>query len=563
MSYSNEEILEALESSPIAGGMEYSESDGKLDPSEADIEVSTVDDLLDALDGPDDVIAIANDAELDLTGQEMLDVGSKTLVSYRGWNGQEGALLYTDSRGYYGTRPYTLFYSFDNPRVTGLRIRGARYDESFTMWDYDDNLARAIMLRGPGGEIDNCEFYGWTWNAVHLKGEGEDTVTNAEVHHNHIHKSYQIGYGYGVDIWRGFGDIHHNYFEETRHSIVGFGWWNSGYIIENNVFGPRQYSHTVDMHSLEENDATGRAGDNQDDPNYDLRAGGEMQINNNTFTMDESVTGGGLNAIAIRGVPQEGVWIENNRFAHPERPPFNSGNTQEGFAWRQVNLNLSGWADIPQDDEGYTLNWNDSGNQFDVPDTPWEPGIGAPIDLTDPETTETDGSVITIDGQGSTAYYTFTVAGDVEASTEFDGTINSYDEITTYDEFDTIVAGRTTNEPDSFAIEGDVMSYSASSPAQVLIDGDGVDPNGFGETVISIVARGTTAQYEFEFVGNVEESTDYGGTINSETEIGDAMVTGQTTSAPDSFVFSGEITDFSADIPVDVSLNGQGTGVWM
>jgi hypothetical protein len=563
MSYSNEEILEALESSSIAGGTEYSEFDGKLDPSEADIEVSTVDGLLDALDGPDDVIAIANDAELDLTGQEMLDLGSKTLVSYRGWNGQEGALLYTDSRGYYGTRPYTLFYSFDSPRVTGLRIRGARHDESFTMWDYDDNLARAIMLRGPGGEIDNCEFYGWTWNAVHLKGEGEDTVTNAEVHHNHIHKSYQIGYGYGVDVWRGFGDIHHNYFEETRHSIVGFGWWNSGYIIENNVFGPRQYSHTVDMHSLEENDATGRAGDNQDDPNYDLRAGGEMQINNNTFTMDESVTGGGLNAIAIRGVPWEGVWIENNRFAHPERPPFNSGNTQEGFAWRQVNLNLSGWGDIPQDDEGYTLNWNDSGNQFDAPETPWESGVGAPIALTDPETAETDGSVITIDGQGSTAYYTFTVAGDVEESTEFDGTINSYDEITTYDEFDTIVTGRTTNEPDSFAIEGEVTSYSASSPAQVLQDGDGVDPNGFGETVISIVARGTTAQYEFEVIGNVEESTAYGGTINSETEISDATVTGQTTNTPDSFIFSGEITDFSADIPVDVSLNGQATGVWM
>ena len=385
MSYSNEEILQALESSPVGGGSAYDESAGKLHPSDADTEVSTVDGLIDALDSSDETIAIANGAVLDLTEYDMLNLGSKTLVSYRGWDEQDGALLSTDSRGYYGSRPYTLFYSNKNPRITGLRIRGARHDEAFTRWDYDDNLARAIMLRGPGGEIDNCEIWGWTWNAVHLKGDGEDTITEAEIHHNHFHKSYQIGYGYAVDIWRGFGQIHHNYFDEARHSIDGYGWWNSGYVIENNVFGPRQYSHSVDMHCLEENNASGRAGDDQDDPDYDLRAGGEMQIRNNTFTMEESTSDGNINAIAIRGAPWDGVWIENNRFAHPERPPSNSGNTQEGFAWRQTNLNLSGRGDIPQDDEGYTQNWNDSDNQFDAPDTPWESEFGAPIDLTDSE----------------------------------------------------------------------------------------------------------------------------------------------------------------------------------
>ena len=144
------------------------------------------------------------------------------------------------------------------------------------------------------------------------------------------------------------------------------------------------------MHCLEENNATVRAGDNQDDPNYDLRAGGYMQIRNNTFTMDESTRGGGINAIAIRGVPWSGVTIENNRFAHPERPPENSDNSQEGYAWRQVNLNLSGWDDIPRDEERYTENWDDSDNQFGAPDTIWSPGAGAPIDLLNPES---DGNI--------------------------------------------------------------------------------------------------------------------------------------------------------------------------
>lgn len=567
MSYSNEMILDALEASSISGGEAYSEAAGKLHPSDADIEVSTVEELIDSLNSSNEIIAIANDAELDLTDTQMLDLGSKTLVSYRGWDGQDGALIYTDNRGYKdsrefdGRRPYTLFYSDGNPRVTGLRIRGARYDEEFTQWDYDDNLARAIMLRGPGGEIDNCEIFGWTWNALHLRGDNQESiVTEAEVHHNHIHRSYQIGYGYGVEVWRGFGHVHHNYFDETRHSINGFGWWNSGYIAENNVFGPRQYSHCIDMHCLEENSANARVGDDQDHRDYDLRAGGKMVIRNNTFCMEETVDGNGINAISIRGVPWDSVWIENNRFTHPERPPYNSGNEQEGFAWRQVNVALPEWSEIPRDDEGYTLNWHDTNNQFGAPDTPWEPGLGAPIDI---ETGETNWNAVTIDGQGSTAYYTFTVDGNVQKSTAYGGTINAYDKIVSYDNIDTIVTGRTTNEPDSFILGGEITSFSISSPAKVSINGEEIDHEQYGKTIITISGRGSPAHYEFEFIGDVEKSTSHKGTINPFDKVHDSTVTGRTTNEPDAYVFSGAITDYSDDAPVDVALNGAPTGIWI
>ena len=634
MSYTNEEILEALEFSPISGGTAYTEAAGKLHPADADIEVSSAEGLQDALEGPEEIIAIENDAEIDLTGIEMLDLQSKTLVSYRGWDDQEGALLYTDSAGYFGDRPYTLFYSFGSPRVTGLRIRGARYDEEFTRWNYEENLARAIMLRGPNGEVDNCEFWGWTWNAVHLRGEGEDTVTEGEIHHNHIHQAYQIGYGSGIDHWRGFGDIHHNYFNETRHAIAGFGWWNSGYVVENNIFGPSHYSHTVDMHCLEENNAAGRAGDDQDHPDYDLRAGGRMEIRRNTFTMDEATHGGGINAVTIRGVPWEGVWIENNVFTHPQRPPYNSGNTQEGFAWRQVNLNLSGWDDIPQDDEGYTLNWNDSDNQFGLPDIDWVPEIGAPINLGAFEE-----SVFTILGEGTTTYYDFMVTGEVEKSTEYGGTINPFDEIDgqevtgrTTNEPDSfaytgeivglipirgagdpavsidgeavaiedlmtnvititgindpanyeftvtdtversvayggtinpdvidgsVVTGRTTNEPDSFAFTGAILTFDIDSPAEVLINGEEVDPTVLGGDVITVTGQGTTASYEFTVTGTAEKTTAYGGTINPFDEIDGSVVTGRTTNEPDSFLVTGDISDFDADADVELLLNGE------
>ena len=588
MSYADVDVLGSVESSSIAGGAQY---DGKLHPSNADIEVSTVDGFLNALNGSSDVIAIANDAVLDLTGENQIDLGSKTLVSYRGWDGQEGALISTDSRGYYGRRPYTLFDSGGSPRVSGLRIRGARATGGFTRWDYADNLAQAIRLRGSGGEVDNCELFGWTWNAIHLKGDGESTVTDAEVHHNHIHKSYQLGYGYGINIRRGVGEIHHNYFDEARHAIAGYGWWNSGFVVENNVFGPRQYSHTVDMHCLEENQATARVGDDPDHPDYDLRAGGTMEVRNNTFCMDGALHGGGINAVAIRGVPWDGVWIENNRFAHSQRPPYNSGNNQEGFAWRQVNLNLSGWDPIPQDDEGYTLNWNDSDNQFGAPETPWESGYGAPIDLTDgsggeedeetedeqdqeDEEQEDEQDVITISGGGSTTYYEFEFSGDgdVEKSEQYGATINDYDQIS-----GSTVTGRTTNEPDSFAYTGEIVRFEADDGVEVLINGEEVDPATLGEDeeteeedqedeeqedeqdVITISSDGSTTYYEFEFSGDgdIEKSEQYGATINDYDQISGTTVTGRTTNEPDSFAYTGEITSFSADGPVEVLINGE------
>ncbi|MFC7007373.1 right-handed parallel beta-helix repeat-containing protein [Halalkalicoccus salilacus] len=517
--------------------------------------------------------------------------------------GRDGALIYTDSRGYYGTRPYTLFDSGE-PAGDGPSHQGCSRRGGFTRWDYDDNLAQAIRLRGPGGEIDNCEFFGWTWNAIHLKGDGESTVTEAEVHHNHIHKSYQLGYGYGIAIRRGFGEIHHNYFDETRHAVGGYGWWNSGFVVENNVFGPRQYSHTVDMHCLEENQATIRVGDDPDHPDYDLRAGGEMSIRNNTFCMDGALHGGGINAIAIRGVPWDGVWIENNRFTHSQRPPYNSGNNQEGFAWRQVNLNLSSWDPVPQDEEGYTLNWNDSNNQFGAPETPWESGYGAPIDLTDgsgrdedqegeeidrEEEQEEEGEdaderdVITISGDGSTTYYEFefSVSGDVEKSEQYGATINGYDQIS-----GSTVTGRTTNEPDSFAYAGEIVRFEADDGVEVLINGEEVDPATLGadeqdeeedeedqegeesedeieQDVITISGDGSTTYYEFSVTGDVEKSEQYGATTNGYDQITGTTVTDRTTDQPDSFVFSGALTGFNADEPVDVSFNGEPTGIWI
>jgi hypothetical protein len=61
MNYSSAGVLDALAFLPIGEGAADSESESKLHPSKSDVVVSTVNGLLEALDGPADTIAIAND----------------------------------------------------------------------------------------------------------------------------------------------------------------------------------------------------------------------------------------------------------------------------------------------------------------------------------------------------------------------------------------------------------------------------------------------------------------------------------------------------------------------
>ncbi|WP_245998479.1 hypothetical protein [Halalkalicoccus subterraneus] len=83
-------------------------------------------------------------------------------------------------------------------------------------------------------------------------------------------------------------------------------------------------------------------------------------------------------------------------------------------------------------------------------------------------------NVITVSGEGSTAYYEFSVSGDIEKSDANDATINSYDSID-----GTSVEGRTTNEPDSYAFSGEVSDFESSASVTVTINGEPAD---FGDT---------------------------------------------------------------------------------
>lgn len=370
---SDSRVREQLRDHEIAGGDGYQPD---LHPADADVSVDSIDALRDALDSSAEIIHL-EDGRYDATGEELIDLGDKTVLGSRGWDGSDGPTIFTHSRGLAANRrPYTLFCSEGSPRLSGLRIRGPRYSASdtFTRWDYDENLARGVMLEGPGGEVDNCELWGWTWNAIHVKGRGSgtriDQLTDAEIHHNHLHRSLQIGYGYGLSIWRGLANIHHNYCNEHRHSITLFGFPETGYSITDNIFGPAYYSHAVDAHCLTENGVSESM--DRDDAHFGLRAGGQLAVRRNVFLADRNTRGNGLNGVTVRGEPLDGAWIERNHTVHAARPSSNSGNSQTGQFYRQVNVSLNGWPDLRDTERGFTSNFHTATNHYDIETIDWE-----------------------------------------------------------------------------------------------------------------------------------------------------------------------------------------------
>lgn len=385
------EIQTALQETQHAGGENYTQSQGKLDPATADTTVSTLSQLQNALDSTADVIEIDSNIYV---GTAELDIGTKTLVGDRGWNGSNGPLLYTDAEGNTtggvgDGRPYSMFYSTatgGTPRLSGLRIRGSRYNTTFTNWTDADVLATAITARGDSLEVDNCDIWGWTWTSIMLQGYSpSDRVTRGSIHHNQLRQSYLIGYGYGVNMWYGAADISHTYFNSQCHSVAGFGWYISDFDVNECVFGPTQRRATVDMHCLEEN-TSNTSGDDPSATDYGLRAGGDLTVRNSTFAFDTTDQGNDINAIGIRGVPWHSIVNHHNRFTHPQAPPENSGNTQAGYAWRQPNVHgVSGdyntYDPVVSDGE-FTSEWNSYENQFDADNTAWSQDYGASVNLT-------------------------------------------------------------------------------------------------------------------------------------------------------------------------------------
>jgi Right handed beta helix region len=511
----------ALTDTEIGGGDGY---DRTVSPMDADVIVSTVDELLEAFNdvSSGDIVYVDDDAEIDLTERRITVPAGITLASGRGRGGKNGGLITCTQR----TARMLQIYD-DDVRITGLRFRGSEigyYDPSGDAWDHN-----SLALRAYGScEIDNCEIYGWTHAGIGIGNDGEDSMSSdAHVHHCSIHDNMMSGLGYGVVVYRGEPLIEYNHFNGNRHSIAADGASGCSYEARYNIQGPNGLIFGFEMHS----------------------PGGErVDIHHNTFQYVENRNGNVARSVAIRGTPSEGATIEDNWFYNATDPGDNRyvdgspvvqyDNDAGGDGWDNVLLSNNHFGeDEPAEDIGHPRNG------------PERAQLRVYVREAGVETDYLEGATVGItphDGTDMSRY-----DGSYLSSTR-----DEEDYFGTYALFEGLPVGNY----DIFAIHPEYednvytdleLGSSGRQPPIVL------EPREEPEQIITISGRGRFARYEFTVSGTVEKSTADGATINSYDSIDESVVTGRTTNEPDSYEFTGEITSFEASSGIEVMLNGE------
>ncbi|EKB05938.1 hypothetical protein HMPREF9711_00907 [Myroides odoratimimus CCUG 3837] len=245
------------------------------------------------------VIYIPNELEIDLTGRKNIVIPSGiTIIGDRGRKGRLGARLFTTDSGV-----FPLFKVEDSVKIKGIRIEGGDKEIYYNNIKFEGNdadrlnkyknaVSAGVHVIGSDFELLNCEIFGWTHTAIHVKeGSKRNRFKYNFFHHNRRH-----GLGYGITVDGGEALIVANYFDYNRHDIAGTGIPGSGYEVYLNVFLSNTHSDSIDMHGgYDRKDGTNIAGD-------------YMYVYNNYFERIE----GKRKAAWLRGIPKRESFFENN-----------------------------------------------------------------------------------------------------------------------------------------------------------------------------------------------------------------------------------------------------------
>lgn len=412
-------IKDALELSPVAGGNSYQRYLELADPShrvtegDCDVTVETTSEFLNEISGTAHrKIWVPGDAAINFAGKSFRAT-NKVIASDKGIGGSKGALLYTTDKGinspaYNGGGISGGFMHLDGAsRLHGVRLRGAShaehsnpahpgYIEYRPPEGYNHYHARGINIHSSDVLIDNCEIYGWASAAIHIGSQS--THYSPTIEYNYIHDNFMTSAGYGVDITRGRPTVRFNYFNAHRHSIDGFGFHDSSFHVEGNVFGPSVSSHAIDMHGLHNNLSSKATNANTSSTMWHGQAGGKMVVKNNTFYFTNIIpdanydTGKHTWCVSIRGVPSprpngEGIVIENNRIMHTGPQPRNYGVRSFAYPYafnQQVSKSGDSGFSYPTRSDNFTPNYSIRDNQYNAPISKWEPRYGAPVNIENP-----------------------------------------------------------------------------------------------------------------------------------------------------------------------------------
>lgn len=325
----------------VGGGQAYVQETGETfcdPPQDADV-VSSRSGLEAALAdaGDGDVVYVDGGATIDMGFDASVPIPQGvTLASDRGCDGSAGALLYQEERASSDYVGDTMLVPADNARITGLRVRGPRWDMGWSRPEiYMDS--RGIEVDGAAVEIDNNEIFGWAHAAVQA-GPG------THVHHNFIHQNTRDGLGYGVSGGDDL-EIAYNHFRNNRHSVASAG--TNSYAAHDNYVDGEAISHIFDVHEP---------------------GGVTIEIYRNTVAVAEQVDDDkGAPAVTVRGTPSDRAEIRNN-WVYNTEPPCASPGSWPGCAILQTQHGSSSFQNVIIENNHYGT------------DEPSSCDIGAPRD---------------------------------------------------------------------------------------------------------------------------------------------------------------------------------------
>jgi hypothetical protein len=316
---------------PVGGGVGYNRIISETDTSVKFV-VSTKDQLVTALNNaqPGEVVFVKGNANIDLTGTSAHVIRSGViLASDRGSGGSQGGRIFryrTGNEGAYSQIPM-LVVGGDNVRITGLRLEGG---DTVQDQNLGDNVLCAVQaFERTGLEVDNCEFWGWSYSGIALENSVNSTAY-AYVHHNYMHHVHAAGYGYGVAVGGGTALIEANLFDYMRHAVTGSGLLGEGYEARYNIQLSNSTDTTFDVHPYPYPATPASI------------AGNLYKIHHNTVYVTNQ------EAVGIRAIPIQGVYIDHNIFQWRDQdspPVYQRGNYDDfslGYGGIYMTQNLIG-----------------------------------------------------------------------------------------------------------------------------------------------------------------------------------------------------------------------------
>ncbi|PSP43855.1 hypothetical protein BRC68_05000, partial [Halobacteriales archaeon QH_6_64_20] len=200
-------------------------------------------------------------------------------------------------------------------------------------------------------------------------------------------------------------------------------------------------------------------------------------------------------------------------------------------------LSLNDLSDGQRDDLGFPPERFETARFYDAVGVLGGDGEIAPEPTPEPEP-DYDNELV-VQGTGSLTNYEFEVTGALEAGAEADigGNGNGADTID-----GSIASGAVDNRgTDDYYFDGKVVSFARNGDLDLFVDGEAVDPDGFGSSEparsLSIVGTGPRVEYELSVSGELEKSTARDGSINSSDEIDGSTATGYVLGGTDSYRF--------------------------